>query len=80
MGTATISASDLRSNLADTLDAVSVGNVVVVERRGKTPRVIIDIDEFEDLLAAADPAYLREIKAARRSGTFLSHEDVFGNL
>ena len=80
MGTSIISASDLRSNLADTLDAVSVGNIVVVERRGKTPRVIVDIDEFEDILAASNPEYLRDIKNARSSNSFLSHEDLFGNL
>lgn len=80
MGSKTISASDLRTNLADALDAVSTDDILVVTRRGKKERAIIDLDKLEDLLAASDPAYLRKIKAARESTTYLSHEAVFGDL
>ena len=80
MGSKTISASDLRGNLADALDAVGNDEILVVTRRGKKERAIIDLDKLEDLLAASDPAYLRKIKAARDSKTYLSHEAVFGDL
>ena len=80
MGTTTIPASDLRANLAETLDAVSSDNIIVVTRRGKKERAIIDLDQLEDLLAASDPAYLAKIKEARESKEYLSHEDVFGDL
>jgi prevent-host-death family protein len=80
MGTKTISASDLRSNLADALDAVSRDEILIVTRRGKKERAIIDLDKLEDLLAASDPAYLRTIKQARSSKEFFSHEEVFGDL
>lgn len=80
MGTTTIPASDLRANLAETLDTVSADNIVVVTRRGKKERAIIDLDQLEDLLAASDPGYLAKIKEARDSKEYLSHEDVFGDI
>lgn len=80
MGTKTISASALRSGLSDTLDAVSQDNIVIVTRRGKKERAIIDLDQLEDLLAASNPEYLKAIKQARESQEYLSHEDVFGAI
>ena len=80
MSTKTVSASDLRTNLSDTLDAVSKDNIVIVTRRGKKERAIIDIDKLEDLLAANDPAYLATIKEARESEEYLSHDEVFGSI
>lgn len=80
MSTRTVSASDLRTNLADTLDAVNKDNIVIVTRRGKKERAIIDIDKLEDLLAANDPAYLAAIKESRESEEYLSHDEVFGSI
>jgi prevent-host-death family protein len=80
MSTKTVSASDLRTNLADTLDAVNKNNIVIVTRRGKKERAIIDIDKLEDLLAANDPSYLATIKEARESEEYLSHDEVFGDI
>lgn len=80
MGSKVISTSDLRNNLASALDAVSDDEILVVTRRGKKERAIIDLDKLEDLLAASNPAYLRKIKAARSSTTYLGHEEVFGGL
>jgi PHD/YefM family antitoxin component YafN of YafNO toxin-antitoxin module len=80
MGTKTISASDLRSNLADSLDTITKDDVLIVTRRGKKERAIIDLDKLEDLLAANDPEYLKSIKQARESKEYFSHEEVFGAL
>jgi len=80
MGTKTISASDLRSKLSDALDAVQNNDILIVTRRGKKERAIIDLDKLEDLLAASDPDYLLSIKEARESSEVFSHEEVFGNL
>jgi len=80
MATRTISASDLRTNLADALDAVSGEDILIVTRRGKKERAIIDLDRLEDILAASDPAYLKTIKSARESKEYFSHEEVFGDL
>jgi prevent-host-death family protein len=80
MGTKTISASDLRTNLSDALDAVSDNDILIVTRRGKKERAIVDLDKLEDLLAANDPDYLASIKFARESTEYYRHEDVFGRL
>lgn len=80
MGTKTISASDLRSGLADALDSVNKDEIIIVTRRGKKERAIVDLDKLEDLLAANDPEYLAKIKEARKSKEYFSHEDVFGDL
>lgn len=80
MSTKTVSASDLRTNLAETLDAVSGEDIIIVTRRGKKERAIIDLDKLEDLLAANDPTYLKKIKEARESNEYLSHEEVFGDI
>ena len=83
MGTKTVSASELRTNLADALDAVSKDNILIVTRRGKKERAIIDLDKLEDLLAASDPAYLKIIAQARAEaarGEVFTMEEVFGDL
>ena len=78
MSTKTISASKLRNNLADALDSDT--DILVVTRRGKTEKAIIDLDKLEDLLAASDPKYLKSIKDARASTGYFTHEEVFGDL
>jgi len=81
MSTKTVSASNLRTNLADTLDAVDKDNIIIVTRRGKKERAIIDIDKLEDLLAANNQSYyLAAIKEARESKEYLSHDEVFGGI
>lgn len=83
MGTKTISASKLRNNLADALDSVSDDQVLIVTRRGKSERAIIDLDKLEDLLAANNPEYLKSIAEAReqiKKGEVYSFEEVFGNI
>lgn len=80
MSTKSISASDLRSNLSDTLEAINKDDVLIVTRRGKKERAIIDLDRLEDLLAASDPDYLEKIRKARGSKEYFSHEEVFGDL
>lgn len=80
MTTRTVSASDLRTNLSDALDAVTNEDILIVTRRGKTEKAIIDLNRLEDLLATADPAYLKTIQAARSSKEYFSHEEVFGDL
>lgn len=80
MGTKTVSASVLRSNLADSLDAITKDDILIVTRRGKKERAIIDLDKLEDLLAANDPQYLATIRRSRESTEYFSHEEVFGDL
>ncbi len=80
MGTSTLSASELRTNLAEALDAVNENEILIVTRRGKKERAIIDLDKLEDLLAANDPQYLKTIKEARESKEYFGHEEVFGKI
>lgn len=80
MSIKTVSASDLRSNLSDALDSVNEEDILIVTRRGKKERAIIDLDKLEDLLAANNPAYLATIKESRESKEYLSHDEVFGDL
>lgn len=83
MGTKTISASNLRNNLSDALDSISDNEVLIVTRRGKSERAIIDLDKLEDLLAASNPEYLRSIAEAReqiKKGEVHTFEEVFGNI
>ncbi len=80
MITQTISTSDLRDNMSDALEFASGKNVLVVTRRGKAEKAILDLDELEDLLAASNPDYLKVIKNARLSKELFSHDDVFGGL
>lgn len=80
MSAATISTTDLRDNMSDALDAVSGDSFLVVTRRGKPEKAIVDLDMFEDLLAASKPEYLKTIQKARASKELFSHDDVFGDL
>lgn len=80
MSTKTVSASNLRSNLSDALDSVNKDEILIVTRRGKKERAIIDLDKLEDLLAASDPDYLADIRESRNSKEYLSHDEVFGDI
>ncbi|MEI9914088.1 MAG: type II toxin-antitoxin system Phd/YefM family antitoxin [Candidatus Saccharibacteria bacterium] len=80
MSNATISASKLRNNLSEALDSVDEDNVLIVTRRGKKDRAIIDIDKLEDLLDENDTEYLESIRKARASKEYLTHDEVFGDL
>ncbi|OGL30641.1 hypothetical protein A3F37_03395 [Candidatus Saccharibacteria bacterium RIFCSPHIGHO2_12_FULL_41_12] len=83
MTTKTISASKLRNNLADALDSIDGTDFLVITRRGKAERALIDLDKLEDLLAANDPDYLAGIALAReqvKNGEVFTHEEVFGDL
>lgn len=76
----TIDATVLRNNLSDAMDAVTNGEALIVKRRGKDRVVMIDIDAYEDYLAAQNPQYLKSIAEARAQKEFLSPDEVFGEL
>lgn len=83
MRTKTISASKLRNNLAEALDSISADEVLIVTRRGKKDRAIIDLDKLEDILAVQNPEYVKSIVEAReqiKKGEVYNFEEVFGNL
>lgn len=83
MTTKTIDTTELRNNLGNVINAVTAGETLIVKKRGKDQVAIIDIDTYEDLLEAGNPAYLKSIKKAReeyKNGQVFSMEDVFGDL
>ena len=80
MGTESLTASELRNNLSDSLEAVDSDNILIVTRRGKKERAIIDLDQLEDLLAVANPEYLKVIQDSRNSKDYFSHAEVFGSI
>jgi len=83
MTTKTISASKLRTSLADALNALSKDDILIITRRGKNEKAVVDIDRLEDLLATSDPEYLKSIREAReqyKKGEVFSFEEVFGGI
>ena len=83
MSAKVIAAAKFRNNFADTLNSVKKDNFIIITRRGKSERVLVDIDKFEDLLAASAPEYLAEIQKSRKEaqkGELYSIDEVFGSL
>lgn len=78
-----VNATVLRNNLADTLKEVKKKDYLLVAKRGDITSAIVDIDYFEDLLAATSPKYIESIKRARediKKGRVKTFEEVFGEV
>ena len=79
-----VSSTNLRDNLADVLKAIDKDHPFhIITRRGKQKYAIISLDKLEDLLAANDTEYLKEITEARQQaakGEVFALEDVFNGL
>ena len=79
-----VASTKLRENLSAVLDAVNKHHpFFIISRRGKQEHAIVNLEKLEDLLAASDPVYLKDIAEARRqaaNGEIFSLEDAFGNL
>ena len=76
----TIDTTDLRNNLSEVIDSVKSGETIIVKKRGKMRVVMVDLDDYEDLLAVSDPEYVKSIVEARAEKTFHTPEEVFGDL
>lgn len=81
----TVPSSTLREHLSDVLKeaASQKKSYFIVTKKNQPTSVIVNIDFFEDLLAATSPSYLKSIKEARKNykdGDVFSHEEVFGSL
>ena len=79
----TIDATDLRNNLSDAMSSIGQGETLIVKKRGKLQVAMIDLDTYEDLLAASNPENLRAIKKAReeyKKGDVLAFDEVFGDI
>jgi prevent-host-death family protein len=75
--------TSLRSHLADALDQVAAGDVVLVKRRGKPDAALVDSELLEDFLAATNPRIIKQIAEARTqvaAGETVPFEDVFRDV
>ncbi len=83
MGVVETNMTNLRSNLADALDQVASGDIVLVKRRGKPDTALIDSDLLEDFVAATNPRIIKKTVQARAevaAGKTVSLEDVFQDI
>lgn len=72
--------SNLRSNLADALDQVADGDIMLVKRRGKPDAALIDSDLLEDYLAATNPRIIKKTAKARAEKENIPYEEVFSDF
>jgi len=79
MTTTTITSAKLRGNMAEALNDVSAGNVLIVKRRGKPDIALVDTDLLEDYLTVQNPRFIRKVSRARRETKLYSFEEVFGD-
>lgn len=79
-----VSTTILRNNLADVLEEISKKrDYLLVAKKGKLKAALVNIDQFEDLLALVNKKYVESIKKARqeyKKGDFFSHDQVFGEV
>ncbi len=80
----TINTTNLRANLKSAMDHVreSKKPLVITERDIPTA-VLLNLDEYEDLLSEKDSAFLESIKRARaqaKKGEVFDMSDVFGGI
>lgn len=84
MSTKTIDTTDLRNNLAATLEAVGKDDILFIKSRGKlTGKAIIDDELLEDLLLLQDSEYLASIAEARKEikqDDIYTFNEVFGDV
>ncbi|HEX7456266.1 MAG TPA: type II toxin-antitoxin system Phd/YefM family antitoxin [Candidatus Nanoarchaeia archaeon] len=79
-----LTTTTFRNHLADVIDEVNEKeDYVLVTERGEPRAALVNIDFFEDLLAANSPAFIKSIEEARedfKAGRVYTHEQVFGDL
>jgi len=82
--TQVVTTTILRDNLADVLTEVSTErDYLLVTKKGNPISALVNLDFFEDLLAATSSKYLKSIEKSRKEyerGEAYTHEQVFGGL
>ena len=80
----TINASKLRSHFKDAMTHVKESKrPLVITERDVPTAVLLDIDEFEDVLSLRDKTFLSSIKKAReehKKGQVFDMEDIFADI
>ena len=76
-----LAVSEARERLADAIDRARSGEPVYVTRRGKRVAVIVDAEEYEALVEAAEESFDRaELRAARAEGDYIPWDEVKADL
>jgi len=80
----TINATKFRNNFKDTMEHVKKSKKpLMITERDVPTAILIDIDEYEDMLSGKDAEFLASIKRARAQyakGDVLSMSDVFASV
>jgi prevent-host-death family protein len=74
-----VNSTDLKSRFGEYLDMARV-EPVQVKRTGRPVAVLMSWEEYEHLQAVEDAYWGARAEAAKRSGTFLSHDDSLALL
>jgi len=82
--TQVVTTTILRNSLADVLAEVAQErDYLLVTKKGNPISALVNLDFFEDLLAATSSKYLKSIEKSREEyerGEIYTHEQVFGEL
>ena len=76
----TTSMANARANFAESLDAASKGEVILIQRRGKPDTAIVDADLLEDFLSSTNQRIINKISSVRVESSLLSFNEVFSGL
>ena len=79
MSTKTLNLSHFRSTIFDYFNDQDNNSVVIITKRGKGKKALVDLDLLEDLLEANDPKLYAEVIEAK-SQDRLTHQQVFGDI
>jgi prevent-host-death family protein len=75
----TTTMASARANFAESLDAASNGEVVLIQRRGKPDTAIVDAELLEDFLSSTNPRIISKIKSSR-SEKSISYSEAISDL
>ena len=76
----TTTMASARANFAESLDAASNGEVVLIQRRGKPDTAIVDAELLEDFLSTTNPRIISKIKSSRSEKSIPYSEAISGLL
>ncbi|MDO8472092.1 MAG: type II toxin-antitoxin system prevent-host-death family antitoxin [bacterium] len=80
MSIKTTNMRNARANFSATLEAVSSGDIVIIQRRGKKDAAVVDADLLEDWLAVQNPEYIKSIITARAETEEVPFVEVFKDI
>lgn len=76
----TTSMAKARANFAESLDAASNGEVILIQRRGKPDTAIVDADILEDFLSSTNPRIIKKVNSARAEAESVPFDEVFSGI